>query len=71
MQDTANKVKLFRTVPLTIDIKKRLLKSMQAGKLNMSNFPEFDEVGNNSQEIDISDFTDEEKKVLLKIARRI
>jgi hypothetical protein len=71
MQDTANKVKLFRTIPLTIDIKKRLLKSMQAGKLNMSNFPEFDEVGINSQEIDISDFTDEEKKVLLKIARRI
>jgi len=37
----------------------------------MAHFPEFDEIGNNSQEIDISDFTDEEKTVLLKIARRI
>lgn len=71
MGTTNNKVKTFRCIPLTVDMKKRLLKSIQAGKLNMSHFPEFDEIGNTSQEIDISDFTDEEKEVLLKVSRRI
>lgn len=64
-----DKVMISRRIPLTVDMKRRLLKSIQAGVLNLSHFPEFCEHDNNN-EVDISDFTDEEKQVLLKVARK-
>lgn len=70
MENPNNKVKVFRTFTLNYDLKRRLLKSIQSSEFNTSHFPEFETVYN-IREVDISDLSDEEKKVLLKIARRI
>jgi len=63
-------VKINRSFPLTNDMKRRLLKAIQVGTLNLAHFPEFETQLNSGEEIDISDLTDEEKEVLLKVARR-
>ncbi len=57
-----------KTIVLTIALKKRLLKSLQSGQLILEHYPEFFSEPSIA-DIDISFLTEEEKAVLLKIAR--
>lgn len=65
------KTELARGIELDSDIKKRLLKSIYTGKLNIKDFPEFENGRNKPLDLDLSVLTDDESEALFDISLKL
>ena len=66
----SHEIDFYPVVELCSEMKKRLLKVTLSGKINLSDFPEFECSHNKPPKVDISFLTREEKAVFLKLARQ-